>query len=70
MNINIDKIYVKNTHFINRKYYITRIFIKGEFIFMYVQISKKFFIFNKPIENKLLENHQQFSIAYSCSYIY
>ena len=35
------KIHIKSTHFITRKYNITRNFIKVEYIFICVQISKK-----------------------------
>ena len=53
IKINI-KIHIKNTHFITRKFDITRIFIKLEYIFIYVQSSIKFFnhfMCNKPIRN-------------------
>ena len=52
---NIIKIYIKNTHFITRKYDITRIFIKIQYIVICIQSSIKFFNrfnFNKPIEKK------------------
>ena len=55
IKINIIKIYIKNTHFITRKYNITRIFIKVEYIFICLQSSKKFFnhfTCNKPMGNK------------------
>ena len=55
IKINVVKIYIKYTHFIKRKYDITRIFIKIESIFICVQSSKKFFNLctcNKPIGNK------------------
>ena len=53
IKINIIKIYIKNPHFIARKY--IRIFIKVEYIFLCVQSSKKLFnhfTCNKPIGNK------------------
>ena len=51
----IIKIYIKNTHFITRKYDITRIFIKIQYIVICIQSSIKFFNrfnFNRPIGNK------------------
>ena len=55
IKINIIKIYTKNTHFITRKYSITRIFIEIEYISICVQGSIKFFkhfTCNKPVGNK------------------
>ena len=55
IKVNIIKIYVKNTHFITRKFAITRTFIKTEYIIIRVQSSKKFFssfTCNKAISNK------------------
>ena len=42
INLSIIKIYINNTHFITRKYDITRIFTKVEYIFICVQSSKNF----------------------------
>ena len=55
-NINIIKIFIKNTHLITRKYYINRIFIIIEHIFICIQSSVKFFTHftcNKLIGDKL-----------------
>ena len=55
IKINIIKINMNNTHFILIKYKITRIFIKIEYIFICILISKKFlnhFTCNRPIRNK------------------
>ena len=56
IKVNIVKIYVNNTHFISRKYNITRIFIKVEYVFIPLQSRKKsfnHFTCNKSIGNKL-----------------
>ena len=53
---NAIKIYIKNTHFITIKHYITRIFIKVWYILICIQISKKLFSHstcNKPFGNKI-----------------
>ena len=42
IKINIIKIYINNTHLITRKFDITRIFIKEEYIFICVEITQKF----------------------------
>ena len=50
-----SKIYIKNTHFIARKYDITRIVTKIDYIVTCVHSSKMFFnhsIYKKAIENK------------------
>ena len=44
VKINIIKIFIKNTYFITRKYDITRIFTKIEYIFICVLSSKTFFV--------------------------
>ena len=49
--VNATKIYIKNNHFITIKYDTARIFIKVEYIFICVQISKMFF-------NQLLVTNQ------------
>ena len=43
VKVNVIKIYIKNTHFMKRKYNITRIFIKVTYIIICAQTSKKFF---------------------------
>ena len=55
VKVNIIKVFFKNTHFITRKYDISRIFNKIEYIFVCLQRSKKYFnhfTCNKPIRNK------------------
>ena len=72
ININIIKIYTKSTHFITTKCGITRIFIKIEYIFIWVKSSMKFFnhfTCNKPIRNrfqccyKTIDSYITFSLS-------
>ena len=52
--VNITKININNIYFITVKYNITRIFLKIEYIFICMQISKKLLIHltcNEPVGN-------------------